>query len=274
MAKRVQTRKKNLINIDELNAYKVAYEEKLKPRDYLVYVGVPALIFAVFSFILLYYWWFSLIMFLLGALYGITYYLPKSIKKQYKDHAFNQRNKFINNMTQLLTDENKTVVRALATAYDRAEGEFQLEINILLARLTGADNSQISESYSEFAAKYRDDVIFIQYLEQLETATLEGRTNIDTLKDIKSYHNEMKEKQNKYEKQKRTHLNGMKMLGFVIVIFILAINFSFEFNTYIDGFAHHYIGWITIGLYLLFMSNFFIKFSKYLFDDSIMEVEK
>jgi len=274
MAEIIQTKKKNFININELNAYKVAYESKLQAKDYLFYVGVPAFGFGIFSFILLYYWWFSLFMIGIGTLYGLSYFLPKSIKKQYSDHSFNQRNKFINNMTQLLTDSSKTVQRALLTASERADGEFQMDINVLQARLMGADNYRIGDGFSELSEKYESDIIFVQYLEQLETAMLEGRTNIDTLKDIKAYHNDMKRKQNDYEKKKQGHLKDMKMLAMVIVFFILAITFSFGFKTYVNAFAHHFTGWITIGIYLTLMGSFFKKFSKYLFDDSIMEVEK
>lgn len=270
----IQTKKKNLVNIDELNAYKVAYESKLQAKDYLTYVGVPAIGLGIFSFILFYYWWVTIIMIGVGALYGLTFYLPKSIKKQYSDHSFNQRNKFLNNMTQLLTDENKTVTRALLTANERANGEFQTDIQVLQARLMGADNFKIGEGFAELCEKYESDIIFVQYIEQLETAMLEGRANIDTLKDIKTYHNDMKRKQNEYEKQKEGHLKDMKMLAFVVITFILAITFSFGMKTYVNAFAHHFTGWITLSIYLSLMGYFFKQFSRFLFDDSILEVEK
>lgn len=271
--KSLQTQKKNILNVNELNAYKVAYGKPLKSSDYVYYVGMPALIFAGFSFILLYYWWFSLIAGIVGAIYGAKTFLPKSVQKHYKAQSFAQKNKFINNMTQILTDESKTVTRALATANSRAEGEFQQDITRLEARLVGADNSQIRNGFKQLCNKYKDDIIFIQYLEQLETAMLEGRANIDTLKDIKSYHNDMKKKQNEYEIKKQGYLKDMKMLGGIVIIFILAISFSFGFDTYVNSFAHHPIGWVTCSIYMLLMLQFFRKFSKYLFDDSVLEVE-
>ncbi|MEY8742815.1 hypothetical protein AB9M62_25460 [Bacillales bacterium AN1005] len=270
--KKLNTRKKNVLNVDELNAFKVAYGKPLRTKDYVYYVGMPALIFAVFSFLLLYYWWLSLIMAVVGAIYGFRVFLPKSVKKAYQDISFAQRNKFVNNMTQILTDEGKTVSKALQIANSRADGEFQKDISELQARLIGADNSQIKKAFKTIEDKYQDDVIFTQYIEQLETAMLEGRANIDTLKDIKSYHNDMKKKQTEYENKKTGHLKDMKMLGGVVVLFLLAVSFSFGFNTYINDFARHPVGWITCGVYLLLMGQFFRKFSTYLFDDSILEV--
>ncbi len=271
--KSLNTRKKNIINVDELNAYKVAYGKPLKARDYLYYVGMPSLIFGGFSFILLYYWWFSLIMIVAGSIYGFKFFLPKSIEKHYEMQSFSERNKFINNMTQVLTDESKTVIRALSTVNSRAEGELRKDLTVLQARLQGADNHQIQLAFKSLADKYEDDIIFVQYLEQLETAMLEGRANIDTLKDVKSYHNDMKKKKNEYEFKKQGHLKDMKMLCGVVVVFILAISFSFGFSIYVNDFAHHPIGWVTCGIYISLMAHFFKKFSTYLFDESILEVE-
>nr|CDQ37702.1 hypothetical protein BN993_07264 [Virgibacillus halodenitrificans] len=271
--KSLNTKKNKMLNVDELNAYKVAYGRPLKVKDYVYYVGLPALVFGIFSFIVLYYWWLSLIMFVIGAIYGIKVFLPKNIEKNYQTKSFRQRNKFVNNMTQILTDESKTVTKALATATTRANGEFKDDLNILQAKLVGADNQQIKEGFKWLLSKYDDDVIFVQYMEQLETAMLEGRANTDTLKDIKTYHNEIKEKQDEYERKKQGHLKDMKMLCFVVLVFILSVSFSFGFNTYVNDFAHHPTGWVSCGVYLLLMGQFFRKFSTYLFDDSIMEVK-
>lgn len=271
--KSLNTRKKNILNVDELNAYKVAYGKPLGTRDYLYYVGIPALAFGGFSFILLYYWWLSLIIMLVGAFYGFKVFLPKSIRKRYEAQSFSERNKFINNMTQVLTDDSKTVTKALSIVNSRADGELREDLTVLQARLMGADNHQIQVAFRNLADKYEDDIIFVQYLEQLETAMLEGRANIDTLKDVKSYHNDMKKKQTEYEFKKQGHLKDMKMLVGVVIIFILAISFSFGFSTYVNDFAHHPIGWVTCGIYILLMAHFFRKFSTYLFDDSILEVE-
>jgi len=270
--KSLNTKKKKILNVDELNAYKVAYGQPLKPRDYVTYIGVPCIGFAGISFILLYNVWLSLIMGVIGFFYGAKFYLPKSIAKVYEQEAFAQRNKFINNMTQILTDESKTVTRALATVNRRSQGEIQQDLSRLQARLLGADNQQIKEGIKVLTDKYEDDVIFVQYMEQIETAMLEGRANIDTLQDIKTYHNDMKKKQVSYEKQKQGHLGDMKMLMGIVVIFILAITFSFGFDTYINAFAKQPVGWIACGVYMTLLGSFFKSFSTYLFDDSVMEV--
>lgn len=267
------TKKKKIINVDELNAYKVAYGKPLQTKEYFIYVGVPALVLGGLSFILVYYLAVGLIFGVIGAIYGVKVILPKSVEKQYESESFRQRNKFANNMTQILTDENKTVIRGLSVAKERAAGEFKEDLDKLYARLYGADNQQIRKGFENIVKKYEDDVIFVQYLEQLETATLEGRANIDTLKDIKTYHNDMKKKQSYYEGEKKAQMQNMQTLCGVIVILIFSVQFSFGFGQYIEIFAHDIIGWVTSGIYLFLMSGYFKKFLSYTFDDSILEVE-
>ncbi|MFC9084157.1 hypothetical protein ACFTY7_46100, partial [Streptomyces sp. NPDC057062] len=94
--KRLKTQKRNYLNVDELNSYRVAYGQPLKAIDFIFYVGMPRLLFVGFSFILLYYWWLSLLMGVFGAIYGYKVFLPKSIEKSYKAQSFNQRNIFVN----------------------------------------------------------------------------------------------------------------------------------------------------------------------------------
>ncbi|MFJ1106842.1 hypothetical protein [Bacillus albus] len=268
-----KTRKKKFVNADEINAIKVAYGKPLERKDYLRYGLIPGLIVGGFSFIMLYYWWVSLIIGFIGVLYGLKVLMPKNIQRVYERTSFNERNKFVNNMTQILTNDSNTLLTALGRASDRAEGELKKDLKVLQAKLMGADHEQVLHAFKELSNKYRDDIIFVQYLEQIETAALEGRTNVDTLKDIKSYHNEMKEKKEDYQRKKDGHLKDMKMLCGLVIFFIIIIAFSFSFDTFIDAFARHPIGWITSAIYMLLMFLFFKSFATYYFDDSILEVK-
>ena len=269
---KVATKKRKVLNIDELRAYRVAYGRQLGSKDYMLYVGVPAGLFGLLSLLLLYNVWVTLACITIGAIYGWTFFLPKSVKKQYEAESFNQRNKFINNITQVLTDENHTVLMALQKVTPRAAGEFQEDVKRFHAMLIGADNRRVREAVNWFSDEYEDDVIFLQYLEQLETACIEGKTNIDTLKDIKTYHNDIRKKQLYYEKRKAGHLRDMKQLLVITCILIIALALSFGFNTYLEAFARTTIGYVTSGLYLTILAFFFKQFSNYLFDDSVMEI--
>ncbi|MFF2884762.1 hypothetical protein [Bacillus toyonensis] len=268
-----KTRKKKFVNADEINAIKVAYGKPLERKDYLRYGLIPGLIAGGFSFILLYYWWVSLIIGFIGVLYGLKVLMPKNIQRVYERLAFNERNKFVNNMTQILTNDSNTLLIALGRASNRAGGELKKDLKVLHAKLVGADHEQVLHAFKELSNKYRDDIIFVQYIEQIETAALEGRTNVDTLKDIKSYHNEMKEKKEDYQRQKDGHLKDLKMLCGLVVFFIIVIAISFSFDTFLQAFARHPIGWGTAAIYMLLMAFFSKSFATYYFDDSILEVK-
>ncbi|EJR25180.1 hypothetical protein OB988_21120 [Bacillus cereus] len=268
-----KTKKKRFVNAEEVNAFKVAYGKPLNKKDYLRYAAVPGLVTGVFSFLLLYIWWLSLILGVLGSVYGLKVLMPNIVKRAYERDSYKERNKFVNNMTSLLSNENKTLFTALDQASERAEGELRGDLKILMANILGADQTQVIQAFKKLSSKYREDITFDQYLEQLETCVLEGRTNLETLKDIKTHHNETKEKKDEYERKKEGHLKDMKMLCGVIVVFVLAITFSFGFKTYITAFARHPIGWIASGIYMSLMFFFFKSFTTYLFDDSIMEVK-
>lgn len=270
----VATKKKKSMNVDELRAYRVAYGGKLGAKDVANYVGLPAGLFALFSFLLLYNGWISGLCGILGAIYGVAVLLPQSVRKQYEQAAFNQRNKFLNNITQVLTDDNQTVLMAIRKVTSRAEGQFKEDLKKFHAMLIGADNERMRESIIWFSDKYDDDVIFLQYLEQLETAMIEGKTNTDTLKDIKTYHNDIRKKQDAYERSKNGHLKDMKQLIIITGILIIALAVSFGFETYMSAFARHPVGYVSSGLYLLMLSLFFKQFVGYLFDDSVMEIRK
>lgn len=274
MATKLKTKKKRSLDVDELRAYKVAYGGKLGAKDFITYVGVPAGLFGGFSFLILYNFWVTLACFILGAIYGATYILPRSLRKQYESNAFLQRNKFLNNITQVLTDDGQTVLMAIRKVTPRADGEFREELQSFQAMLIGADNEGIRDAILWFAGKYDDDVIFVQYLEQLETAMLEGRSNVDTLKDIKTYHNDIRKKQEFYETQKQQHLSAMKTLIIITVVLILSLAISFGFDTYIEAFARHWSGYAAATIYLTILAFFFRQFTTYLFDDSVMEIRK
>ena len=271
---KLDTRKKHSFTVDEMRAYRAAYGRKLGARDGFFFIGLPGIIYGLFSFLLLYNGWVSGVLLVLGCLYGWRSLMPRAIRKQYEISAFNQRNRFLNNVTQVLTDPKQTVIMAIEKVTPRSGGEFKEDLQQFHAQLIGADNKRIREAIIWFSDKYDDDVIFTQYLEQLETAMLEGKTNVDTLKDIKTYHNDIKEKQEGYEKKKNGHLGDMKVLGFIIVVMIIALATSFGFQTYLRAFAHNMIGYVTVGIYLLIMTKFARTFVNYLFDDSVMEIRK
>lgn len=266
------TQKKGVFNVDEVQAYRVAYGRKLTSKDFISFVGLPAFVLGLFSFLVLYNLWVTIPLVVIGLIYGFRRMLPNVIRRQYERQSFAERNKFLNNITQVLTDQSQTVSMAVAKVTERASGEFREHLEQYHAMITGADNAQIRRATIWFSDMYEDDVIFGQYIEQLETIIVEGKTNVDTLKDIKTYHNDIKSKQMAYERLKNGHVGDLQRILLLTLLLIGALAFSFGFQSYLDAFARSIVGYVAGGIYLAFLSRMLHQFTVFLFDDSIMEV--
>lgn len=265
--------KKRIMTLDELNAYRVAYGKPIQRKEFLLSIAVPFIVCAGFVFLLFYYWWLALIAGCIGVVYSYIVIIPQQVKRVYEDNAFRERNNFVNNMTQILTNDERTVLQALKTVSDRAKGEFREDLIKLQANLLDASNKDIHIAFQDFGEKYSKDIIFSLYVEQLTTAVLEGRTSMETIKDIKTYHNEIKKRQEKFFFSKKQHAKDFRFTGKVAAIFIGAITLSFGFRQFIEVYAHHPIGWIFNIVYLVVIAKVFHTFTKRMSDDSVMEVK-
>lgn len=271
MAKRKKL--KGLITVEELNAYKIAYGDPLERKEVLLLLIKAFLVAFVFTYSLFHYWWLGLITGLIGAVYSYAVILPQSVKRIYENNAFRERNNFVNNMTQLLTNPDRTIRDAIKVVCERASGEFKEDLLMLQADLMGAHNEVVQEAFAKLTVKYKNDVIFAMYIEQLITAAIEGRTSIETIKDIKTWHNETKKIQDNFYAVKARHAYEFKFVSIIIVILIGAVMISFGFRQFIDVYAHNLVGWLFSSLFLALYGMFFHRFIVHMGDDKIMEVK-
>lgn len=265
--------KRKTFTLDELNAYRTAYGKPIERMELLASLLKPFAVAFLFTYALFYYWWIGLIAGVIAMVYGYRILIPVSVKRVYEANAFKQRNNFINNLTQILTNSDRTMLNALEVVTERASGEFQKDLYELQTNLQSANNEEIKKAFQTFAEKYKDDVIFELYVEQLTTATIEGRTNIETLKDIKSYHNQLKQKQDQFFNKKKQHSYAFKFICTIAFVLILAITFSFGWTQFVDTFAHKFVGWIFSTTYLIIMALMYHSYVKRLADDKVMEVK-
>ena len=66
----LQTEAKNRVNLEELHALNSAYGQRLKQKEIIQLVGLPAVVLGVFSLILTYIWWIVVGCTVIGAIYG------------------------------------------------------------------------------------------------------------------------------------------------------------------------------------------------------------
>lgn len=269
---KVKQKKGNLIDIEELNAYQMTYQESLTGKDYTFLIGSPAIVLALLSFALTYYWWVALIFFLIGGFYGYQVILPSTVKRGYEMNSLLERNRFVNNMTQKLTDKEKTLYSAINEVQERSYGELKEDIKKLSANLIGTNKEQVQNAFASFSFKYREDVVFSQFLEQLETVAYEGNINIEAMKEIKNNHNLIKKKTEDFLKVKNGYKEEAKHMMMLVGFFLLAITISFGFSTFFEVYARSFVGWVTTVIYMIVIMIVLNKFVKDYFDESIMTV--
>ncbi|EMF0203582.1 hypothetical protein NXK88_002874, partial [Enterococcus hirae] len=167
--------------IKMLSYYKEAYGQKINYKDYIQYIVGPGIFLGIFSLLLWYRVFLTIVMFIIGCIYGYKFIFPKIIYRTYQLNSLNERNKFINNMTQILMDDNKTVLKALQIVLPRLNGEFKEDISRLSSRIQGANNIEVTKAFNIITDKYQYDPIFFQFCEQLESAIIEEKNNTNIL---------------------------------------------------------------------------------------------
>lgn len=267
--------KKTVLSLDELNAYRVAYGNPLMKKEIFTALVVPFLVCFFSVLILTYYWWLALIAGGVGVYYGYTVLMKIGIERVYQQQAILQRNRFINNMTQILTNPSETVTSAIKWCSQEivAKGEFKQDLDRLLVDLMDANESQVKEGFGKLAEKYKSDFVFNLYIDNLITATLEGRTDIRKIKELKSWHNDVLEQRNIFIKNKVGFTKNFKVTTLYTLILIAILTFGNGFDSYLKYYAHSPFGWVSSAILLCSLVYFFHSFQKDIADDEVMEVK-
>ncbi|MBD9844898.1 hypothetical protein IHP33_04085 [Enterococcus faecalis] len=266
--------KKKRYAIDELNAYKVAYGRPIAKEDYFLNIVLPALFGGGVIFLLLNNVWLVLVVACFYAFYGYRVLFPLNVKRFYSHRAFDQRNRLINNLTQLLSDPTMSWFVAFQRASERCEGELRQDIDQLLANLQDASSEELSNHFRLFGKKYETDVVFSLFMEQIETIALEGRTNIMMIQDIKNYHNQIREKTKRFVGRKKKVIEQIVLYLFLSGVILEILHFfPLGYTAYLESFAHSPIGWVMSGVYLCLLTVLLHKVCQNFYDDEIMEVK-
>lgn len=219
--------KKQKTNIADLVALDNAYGRKLDTKRVLKIAMVPAfymlVIFTMFKFNI----WLSIAGFIAGYLFGYLYKMPREIKQDYVMDGYAERNRSINLLTQNLMDNNKTIIQAIQVAKSRANGEFKQDLSRLEAIILNHESSlDVHNAFQNIAEKYKEDVIFGLFIEQLETAIYDGRQpgreGSSVFKNIKNQHNAFfNEYKGFYSDRKNALKENHFMLNAVIALGIM-----------------------------------------------------
>lgn len=268
-------RKKKRMSAEEIRALRAAYDEPLTAKNYITFATVPAILFGGLLFYLTYVWWLGLIAAAIGVAYGLRVWLPKAVKRNYNIKSFNERNRLLNLLTQQMSDPTKIPKQVLERVVSRLDGELKQDFFPITARIAnGATNAEITEMFDALEKKYKDDIIFSQYLEQIETNFTTGIDNLTSLKDMNGYHNDIRKQRDLFLGYKAKRLKDCFALIVLSILLITALQFGMgNHKTYMEGFANVMIGRGVSVVYTLIFLGLTRKFEKIYFDDEIMEVK-
>lgn len=269
---KILRKKGKRLTIEQLQSTQTAYFKSLTFKDYFKHIAFPAFLFALFAQVLFYYWQLTVAASILGALIGFSINLPNTVRMNYKRRSYLERNRLINSMTQLLVNPEYTVLQVFKKVTPRLEGELKQDIEKLMATLSVGSNMEVRLAFQVLVDKYNDDIIFGQFMEQIETSHFEGNNDVGVLKDIKTHHNEVLEKQAGFLSSKNKFNSDFKGLTVIMLVLVGMISIIFSIEKYILHYAHHLTGWLTIPVFLCVCLYAYMKIKKIYYDDSVTEV--
>lgn len=265
---------KRVYNIEELNAIKTQYDAPVRKKEVLLFGLVPAIyIFSLF-YSLYYNLLISFLFSLIGVVYGIAVVMPKMIKRNHYAKSQRERNRFLNSLTQNLVNDNVLTEDGLERVSGRLKGELSKDIKELTTRLKYDSDSEKNNAYEELSNKYRNDRVFVQYIDQLNTATNEGRNNIDELDSLASHHDLVLQKQNHFYKVKDERLVWYTVASSLTIAIAVVLALTTWNMGYEQIFIKTPVGWVIGFIFIVFNLVYTNKFVTDYFDDEIMEVRK
>ncbi|MCY7883117.1 MULTISPECIES: hypothetical protein [Bacillus subtilis group] len=266
---------KKVMTIDEMNAYRKAYGDPLAKKEIFTALVVPFVLGFSVVMALFYYWWLAILGGILASTYGYVVLMRNSVQRFYTQHARIQRNRFINNMTELLVNPEETVITALkwCAHKDISDGEFKKDLDTLIARLMKANEAGKKQAFEEMRDKYSNDFVFGLFIDMLITAITHGRNDIEKIKELAAWHNEVMEETSILMESKERAKQHYKITSIYNISVIAILTFAMGFNGFLLYYAHNPIGWASSLLLLGLAAYHFNTFQNRMLDDEVTQMK-
>jgi hypothetical protein len=261
--------------IEKLNALNRRYRSTLTRRDWFINLFLAPIIIAGLVLVLTFNPIYTIVEFVVIIVYARRFIMPEVVMHNYRVEEEKACNKFVGSLTQIMMDKNKNIITSLERANERISGELQAELAPLILKIKlGSENSLIKAEFARIYEKYKNDHVFVQFMEQIETWVIDGEINRNVLKNIKTYHDLMYEKRAQFYAKKREHFRDIRSMIFVIGVFITLLITSFSFNTYRLAFVDSTIGTVLSVVYVTVVLLIMDGFRKNYFDDNIISLKR
>lgn len=217
----------------------------------------------------------GLVLGLLGFLFGRFKLYPSVIERGYRYRQYDEKNRFINGLTQLLTSDSRSVYDCLVTTQNRAGGQFGKDLERFTYALRDADVDKTVIVFNEFTARYRDDLIFVQFMDQIRITYTEGRNNLVTIQQLKDWHGQVKTKQAEFLSRKNDVVLTFKVyygLSLGLILFLHTVPMPWQM--YAATFGGTFVGIGVAIVYVLTNYPVIKKLTDTYFDDNVLSTAR
>lgn len=217
----------------------------------------------------------ALVLGLFGFLFGRFKLYPSVIERGYRYRQYDEKNRFVNGLTQLLTSDSRSVYDCLVTTQNRAGGQFGKDLERFTYALRDADVDKTVIVFNEFTARYRDDLIFVQFMDQIRITYTEGRNNLVTIQQLKDWHGQVKTKQAEFLSRKNDVVLMFKVyygLSLGLILFLHTVPMPWQM--YAATFGGTFVGIGVAILYVLTNYPVIKKLTDTYFDDNVLSTAR
>lgn len=206
-----------------------------------------------------------------AALYIVRRLLPRKVESDYQRRGENQRNRFVNYVTQSMTTTNANITNALKDASKKLDGEFRLELESLIAVMMSSQSfDETHKAFKKIQHKYEHDIYFVLFMEQVETVYHESVYHIETFNTFKDSHNTVLMKEKEFiQKKAQIQKNMVTMLGiscFTNAVCLMASGY----DKYLKVYANSIGGIVVSTIYMVALALIVNGFYKRFYDDDVL----
>lgn len=262
-------------NLASLNAQEELYGHKLTVTKILRTILLYEIMVFIYAFVLysIKNWMIILIWLVLAAIYIYTSIIPKQIKFNYETRSEAERNRFINIVTQGMTNENADVIKVLNHAIQSLNGEFKLDMQTLMATIMASNTYREQHlAFKKLLTKYHDDYYFCRFMEEVETNVHESKYQLATYQAFKDHHNLIMSKEKEFEAQKKIIQMQMVIMLVALIIVVAISLYSQGYEKFLQIYGTNIVGEICSTIFMITVFIFVKSFFKHKFDTSVTSI--
>lgn len=267
--------KRSRINIADLQAMEQAYGRKLSAGKVITTAFPLVVIMTAFAALLYVSIIPTIIVAVLTSWFGFAYILPNEIAVNYFRKGMSERDNCLSILTQALSDPKNDTVYCLKIARDQATGEFKNQLSTLIAVLATASPVQEQRAaFKKLEDAYKDDIPFVQFFEQLETAQIHGIRDYEVFHSIALNHSTLYESEDKYIQSRKSWKTTVFFFVWLSFAPPVAFSLMFGFKTYVRTYAHSFIGIAATTVFLILFFWQLYRFYNFYYDESVTSLKK